>query len=175
MEKSSRELQVNQKIWVIDFNGVASCSRAYAYCAKILSMSNDGKSFIAEFNLRKPDNPERYKGAAFLKSNLYSVDDYGSLYFIHKSDAMEVLKRIPVHDDEIYCISIDNKVVKKEVDCIVGFPCFDTSNIYSVCVQLTDNTRYPIKEIGISMFLDYEEACLVAKIKRKMNNTETDS
>jgi hypothetical protein len=155
--KKENSLKEGDTKWVVDYWGTVDGSRAFETEAIIVDV---GDEYIGV---------ELY-GDSY---QIYRKSDYGIIIFDNEKEAHKVAQGLPIPGTTIYTLSKDNKILKRTVTGVDGH--YDRDGMYELCLRVFVNKKYPIKELGVSLFLDKDEvhmrkASVKQFVKQKQQN-----
>lgn len=135
-KKCKREFKVKETVHVVDYWGLqASKARA-----RILEVNEKNETFDV---VLYGDVYQRYK-----------FEDYGRLVFDTREEAEEVVNKLPKPDSFVYH-KIGKRVYRKKV---VGISSYYFDDGYDLIIVLNKGNRIPMKELGVSVFLNESDA-----------------
>jgi len=135
-KECKREFKVKETVYLVDYWGMEA-SKAKA---KILEVDEKNKTFDV---VLYGDVYQRYK-----------FEDHGRLVFDTPEEAEEAVNKLPKPDSVVYQ-RIGQSVYKKKVVGITGYY-FDDG--YDLTIVFENEEKVSVKEIGVSIFLNEEDA-----------------
>lgn len=148
---NSRKFEKNQTIYVIGCWGTSNGTRSIVDEAVIVDVDEEKEMIVA---VLFGDVYERYR-----------FEDYGQLIFMESDDAWDKESKIPRPRSDIYQI-IKNRVYKKKAVCIY---CDYHEDYVKLYMGVNRGKAIPIKEVGVSVFLNEEDARKALQAKSKVN------
>lgn len=129
-----RTFKKDELIYIIDFIPTNNGTQAYAAQAKVVSVNEDEKTFVAAVN-----------GDIY---QTYSFYDYGRLIFNNSTRAIETANILPKPGSTIYQL-VDRRIHKRTVTGIGGQ---NFNGVYDLTIYLDNGKIVPAKELGCTLF-----------------------